>query len=283
MGRVHVGRHADRPGPGRIVRGHRIAVLVPSRGRPENIERLYNVIQETAAEPHRVFLAVRVDEDDPARAGYQVLEQQLADAPGIGFEYGPRIRLAASWNEQAVWAAGTESRGFTHLAFWGDDVVPETQGWDLMFVRTLEDWGPGFAYGRDGVWDSNRWDEHPEHLVLPTAALCDVGTYRALGYVSPPGVLTHLCIDMVWRDVGMAAGALHYVPGVMLRHMHPIRGLAPYDITYAEANEGTQAARDHTAYPAWRNSDEFQAAVQRVGQYRDEVAALAKINRGTSE
>ncbi len=268
--------------------GYRIAVLVPSRGRSENIERLYNVIQETAANPADVFLAVRVDEDDPAAERYRALDASMAGAPGLGFDYGPRVRLAASWNEMAEiltrpgpffdLAPGGGNGPFTHLAFWGDDVVPETYGWDKMFVAELEQYGPGFAYGRDGVWDNDRWGEHPEHLVLPTAALCDVGTYRALGWVSPPGVLKHLCIDMVWRDVGVAAGALHFVAGVMIRHMHPIRGLAPYDETYQQANEGQQAARDHTAYPAWRQSDDFQAAVQRLGTYRAEVAALGKIN-----
>lgn len=263
--------------------GYRIAVLVPSRGRPENIERLYNVIQETAANPQDVFLAVRVDEDDPAAERYRALERQLIGAAGIGFDYGDRIRLAASWNEQAAWAADAAQVswwGFTHLAFWGDDVVPETYGWDKLLVGAIDQYGPGWAYGRDGVWDADHWNEHPEHLVLPTAALCDLGTYRALGYVSPPGVLKHLCIDLVWRDVGVAAGALHYVPEVMLRHMHPIRGLAPYDLTYQEANEGPQAGADHNGYMIWRQTQDFQDAVQRVGTYRAEVAALGKINHG---
>lgn len=256
---------------------YRIAVCVPSRGRPHNVERLYNVIQETAAEPDRVFLAVRVDEDDPARPGYEALERQLVGAAGIGFDYGDRVRLAASWNEMAAWAARTEGWGFTHLAFWGDDVVPETYGWDKLLTDAIDRYGPGFAYGRDGIWDGQRWPEHPEHLVLPTAALVDVGTYRALGYVSPPGVLKHLCIDVVWRDVGIAAGALHYVPEVMIRHLHRLVG-APDDATYREANEGDQAAGDHRSYTVWRGSDDFQAAVQRVGRYRAEVAALGKLN-----
>jgi hypothetical protein len=262
------------------VTGHRIAVLVPSRGRPENIDRLYNVIQETAADPDQVVLVVRVDHDDPDNYNYRRLESTLAGAAGIVFHYGDRTRLAASWNEMAGWAAKNQ---FTHLAFWGDDVVPETYGWDKLLVATLAEYGPGFAYGRDGVWDNARWDEHPDQLVLPTAALCDVGTFETLGWVSPErsdgtAVLKHLCIDMVWRDVGMAAGGLHYVPEVMLRHMHPIRGLAPYDQTYAEANEGAQASADHRAYPIWRQSDDFQRAVQRLGTYRAEVAALDKIN-----
>lgn len=225
---------------------YQLDILVPSRGRPASIARLWRAIQDTATHPERIRLRVRLDDDDPP------------DYPELPVIYtrGPRIRLAASWNEQARQAADD---GATHLALWGDDNIPITQGWDRLLVERLDRDGPGFAYGRDGIWDGSYDTTIPRQLALPTACIMPIEVHRALGYVSPPGIV-HLCIDVAWRDLGLACDALFYESGVMIRHFHRVAG-APDDQTYRDANDNREQHRgDNIAVTAWKVSADFERA-----------------------
>lgn len=234
-------------------------VLVPSRGRPFNVRRLWHAILETAARPAQVRLRVRLDDDDPNAGQYD------RGRGGLIVTSGPRTRLAASWNELAQQAA---DGGATHLALWGDDNIPITPGWDLRFVERLERDGPGFAYGRDGVWDHTYDRDIAGHLVLPTATVWPVELYRALGWVSPPG-LTHLCVDVAWRDLGVAAGCLWYEPDVEIRHLHRVKG-APDDQTYRDANDDpVQVALDSAHLSVWRNGPRFAEDLAKVQALRN--------------
>lgn len=251
---------------------YRIDVLVPSRGRPSNVLRLMHAVSDTASAHSRVRLRVRLDDDDPENGSYG---DALRAHGGVIVTSGPRIRLAASWNEQAAEASAD---GATHLALWGDDVIPVTQGWDLAFVERLERDGPGFAYGRDGIWDNTFNQQVPGHLVLPTACVMPVEVYRALGWVSPPGLI-HLCIDLAWRDLGFATDSLFYEPGVLIRHLHRLVG-APNDQTYMDANDNSaQVTADSNAFNAWREGEGFRADMDRMHCLR-EAWLTERMSRG---
>ena len=241
---------------------YRIAVLVPSRGRPASVQRLWRAIQDTASHPEWIDLLVRVDDDDPSAMRYFRIE-------GPRVTKGPRIKLAASWNELAEFAYRD---GATHLALWGDDNIPMTHGWDAHFCSLLAEHGPGFAYGCDGVWDHTYDKDVPGHLVLPTATVWSIELYRALGWVSPPG-LTHLCIDLAWRDLGIAAECLYFADDVFIRHFHRIAG-APDDATYREANDDrVQYASDQNGFALWRNGLQFRDALSKVRAARRQWSA----------
>jgi hypothetical protein len=238
---------------------YQLDVLVPSRGRPASIARLWDAIQSTAAHPEQVRLLVRLDNEDPTAGDYPL---QYLDR--IWYSTGPRIRLARSWNELArVAMVG----GATHLALWGDDNIPITRGWDAAFVDRLAVEGPGWVYGRDGIWDGVPLDGHPGHLVLPTATVMSIELYEALGWVSPPG-LTHLCIDVAWRQLGLAAGCLFHETGVLIRHFHRIAG-APNDATYQEANDNPKQFRaDNMGVQSWAASRAFTDDLAKIKAIR---------------
>jgi hypothetical protein len=243
------------------VSAYNLHVLVPSRGRPDSIMRLWRSIVTTAEKPWLITLCVRLDDDDPTADAYP---ETHGDA--LTYSRGPRIRLAASWNEQAAQAV---EDGATHLALWGDDNIPITLGWDEKLIGRLDRDGPGFVYGRDGIWDHTFDTTIKGQLVLPTAVVMPVEVYRVLGWVSPPG-LTHLCVDVAWRDLGIACGALFYEPRVTIRHLHRIAG-APDDQTYRDANDDpAQVRADNIAVQAWRLSPDFDRARVALAQLREE-------------
>jgi hypothetical protein len=202
-----------------------LAVLVPSRGRPENVARLVEACARTCRLD--TIVAFGFDEDDDELAA------NLKAADGCLTSVRHRMGLAAWTNTLSALHEDTRWQ-----ASIGDDMVPVTDGWD---ERLCEAAGPsGMAYPND-----RRRDDIPEAVVISTRVV------RALGWFCQPS-LRHWYVDSVWRDLGTGAGCLTYLPGVLVDHRHPNvpgSGARP-DRTYADAAAGFGA--DLAAYQKWR-------------------------------
>jgi len=204
-----------------------LVVLVPSRGRPGNVGRLVEACAKTSR-AHTV-LHFGFDDDDPAFVA------SLKAADGSLTSVKPRMGLSAWTNHLAAVHPAAP-----YLASLGDDMVPETDGWDERLIDAVNDMGGGFAYP-----DDKRRDDIPEAVVMSGEIV------RALGWMALP-VLEHWFIDSVWRDLGAGAGhRLRYCPSVIVRHRHPnVDPATPPDATYADAASGF--AKDMAAYQRWR-------------------------------
>jgi hypothetical protein len=208
----------------------KLAILVPTRGRPHNLERLAKAAKKTCLSNYEIF--ARIDEDDTSE--YPELE-------GVRYVYGPRIFFAASVNETAEIAV---KEGFTHLAILGDDVLPESKGWDVSLMNAVPELG--VAYGSDGL-ENLHGKDLPTHVVVP------VEMYKRLGWISLPD-LRHLFCDNVWRELGKITKFV-YLPDVHLTHLHRWNKSAPDDKTYQEANNKTKREADKKAFEQWRDGD----------------------------
>jgi len=217
-----------------------LAVLLPTRGRPQNFERFMRAFEATAQDAH-VF--VRLDYDDPT--DYDEFLNYYHQH--ITVVHGSRIGFGASLNEIAVRA---EREGYSHLGMFGDDVVPETPGWDVRLVEALGD-RLGVSYGDDGLRDKHAPD-------LPTHYVTQTEVYRRLGYLSPPGI-RHLFLDNVARDIGRHLKNFVYVP-VKIPHLHPWTvGEHVHDQTYAEGGRNADIRKkDRQAYITWSYSKDWK-------------------------
>lgn len=209
----------------------RLLMIVPSRGRPENVKRLTEAFDDTREGP--ADLLICVDEDDPKRADYQHLL-----LPGrVRMEIGPRLRLGGTLNEAALANVGQ----YFALGFCGDDHIFRSQGWNRQFVWALQDLGSGIVYGNDLI----------QGAALPTAVAMTSDIVATLGHMVPPD-LVHLYCDDAWRDLGNAMGRLRYLPDVVIEHLHPIAGKAAEDAGYLEVNAPSLYASDGAVYQNWR-------------------------------
>ena len=208
----------------------KLAILVPTRGRPKNLARLSKAAQKTCTTEYEIF--ARLDSDDRSK---------YTDLPGVRYIIGDRIFFAASMNEVAALA---EAEGFTHLALLGDDVLPETVGWDIKLIESLG--SLGVAYGSDGL-------EHLHGPDLPTHVVVPIEMYKKLGWIALPA-LRHLFCDNVWRELGKITN-LVYMKDVKLTHLHRWNKKAPNDKTYEEANEKTKRENDRLAFETWRDGE----------------------------
>lgn len=207
-----------------------MTVVVPSRGRPQNIERLVNDFIETATTD--VTLHVVVDHDDPELDRYLKIEARFLDM---------EVQTQRGLNRILNTAAVIEAQYPTHIVgFMGDDHAPRTMGWDQRIEEVLYD-STGVAYGDDLLMGEK----------LPTAVFITSDLIRCLGWFSPPQ-LTHLCLDVFWKVLGETT-TLHYLEDVIIEHLHPAAGKAEFDERYAAVNNPEMVQRDAAAWYAYRD------------------------------
>jgi hypothetical protein len=213
----------------------KLAITVPTRGRPHNLERLAKAVKETCKLEYELF--ARIDEDDSS---------VYPELDNVTYVVGPRIFFTASLNELAKIAS---EQDFTHVAILGDDVLPETIGWDEIMVKSLPELG--VAYGSDGL-------EHLHPPDLPTHVVVPIEMYRRLGWLGMP-TSRHLFLDNAWRELGRLTEFIYH-PDVKLSHLHRWNKAAPDDKTYREANDKQKREDDRIAFETWRDGDGLQIA-----------------------
>lgn len=212
---------------------NKLAIAVPSRGRPHNLRRLAKALKETCTGDYTLF--VRLDNDDPTLPEYLQIDD-------VEFLVDKRIFFTSSVNELAQLA---DEQGYTHIAILGDDVLPETEGWDEKMIAALNN-KLGVVYGSDGL-------EHLHGPDLPTHVVVPIEMYQKLGWIGLP-TSRHLFLDNAWRELGKITRFI-YLKNVKLTHLHRWNEAAPNDQTYEEANDKVKREHDRLAFETWRDGD----------------------------
>lgn len=218
-----------------------LAVLIPTRGRPENVRKVISAWDFTNAWDHADMVLV-ADADDPEIQGYRDLVDEdglesiitLIEIPA----WLPMVhKLNAAARDQAAidWPSG-----YFALAFAGDDHLPQTIGWAKRYLDVLRELGTGMVYGDDGY--------QGRKLSTEWAITSDV--VRALGRMVPADV-EHMYCDNAMMDLFGAAGALRHLPEVRIEHMHPVAGKAETDDQYNRVNHRDQFSKDRRSYQRW--------------------------------
>ncbi len=210
---------------------HNTLFIVPSRSRPQNIERLVQGFVDTDSQAD---LLIALDDDD--EANYPRLESP----PGFQliYEVNPSQRIGPIINSVATKYADT----YKYLGFMGDDHCPRTPGWDQTLTEQIGEFG--IAYGDDLL----------QGATIPTAVVMSSNIVRVLGYMIPPG-LQHLYFDNTWKIWGEAQGKLFYVPEVIIEHIHPFAGKTEWDEGYERANSEVTNSEDRAVFVQYMNTE----------------------------
>lgn len=198
-----------------------ISILIPTRGRPDNVSRVLQSLNKTSCSEPEVVLYI--DDDDDSM-------KQATDAGWVDGEFlyprlrvvrGPRRTLSECWNECAKVATGNI------LMHGGDDLVFKTDNWDAMVFKAFYE-SPDkliFVHGDDGYWG----DRFGTHGFLHRRWV------QVVGYFVPPYFSSDYN-DTWLNDVANALGRRVYLPFVT-EHMHPLFGKAEWDKTHKERLE----------------------------------------------
>jgi hypothetical protein len=217
-----------------------LAVLVPSRGRPEGLKRLVEAVRNTRR--GTVHVIAGVDQDDPRCGEYLKLFATCRDDTrepdeDVTIITSDQRRTLVDWTNRL---AGMYKGQYRYFASLGDDMVPRTTGWDVKLTSAIEEdfGGTGIVY----PWDAIR-DDIPEAYVLSSDIV------QALGWMMMPS-LKHFWNDNVWADIGHRAQCIRQLRGVIVDHLNVGVGKAPVDQTALD--NGTKIADDQVAYLEWR-------------------------------
>lgn len=210
-------------------------LVVTSRGRPDNAIRLLAAIEATATGDLTVQLVL--DADDPTAPEYGARLEGRMFRPGLDVTafVGERKGHIGSLNE---WCMKAASR-YSIVGQMGDDHLPRTKGWDQRIRHALAT--PGIAYGNDLFQSEN----------LPTAVFMSAEVINAIGKFAPEG-LWHLYADNYWRDLGLGAGCLRYLPDVIIEHLHPMAQKSAWDETYEDSNASEVDLADRACWEAYQ-------------------------------
>jgi hypothetical protein len=229
-------------------------VIVPSRGRPDNIKDLLITWFGVGTD---ATLIVAIDDDDPRRNDSESLVLSARDAfhDQVQLTIGPRLRLAGTLNAVAmsrVMRAGTMPHDI--IGFMGDDHRPRTPHWDHTIEDVVKSQGTSIVYGNDLLQGPN----------LPTAVFMTADIIKTLGYMVPPG-LVHMYLDNTWKLWGHEGlGRLYYLQSTIIEHMHPVAGKAAWDDRYIEVNAGSQYVADEAAFNAYVNGGQWATDKQKL-------------------
>lgn len=185
-----------------------LGMLIPSRGRPHNITRLWQAMADTCTAD--TSLIVGIDTDDPTKDQYP---------PGPTYIYHDQLSYVTPWiNHLASMTPGW----FTAIGHFGDDNVPVTKGWDERVLDALDRQLFTFAN-----------DQYPR---TPGSLSCHIfmrdEVVKKLGYAGPPEI-SHMYVDVAWMSWCVGCG-YEYLDDVLIPHRHYTMG-AQHDETYARS------------------------------------------------
>lgn len=197
-----------------------ISVLVPTRGRPHNMQRMVDSGRQTCG-GYVEYVFYIDDDDQPSRDMAIQLHEQGGD---VFWTHGPRgvLNLSQLWNE-CYGVANPDHMIMQHSC---DETVYRTEEWDTKVIEAFENEFPdgiGLVYGRDGIHDQN----------LATHGFITRTWVSTVGYFVPPYFSSDYN-DLWLHQVAQAVGRLWFLPDVYTEHMHPAVGKAPLDQTHQD-------------------------------------------------
>ncbi len=208
-----------------------LLVMVPTRGRKAQCERLLKSFRETAS-PGTDIVFILDEDDEETYAG-----TDWGDA--LHGVLAPRGTLQEKLNQTAA----AMQDAYPALFWTGDDHVFKTPGWDKLMLAVLEDMGgTGWVYP-----DTKRRSDVPEIW------MCSTDMVQALRWFFPPQ-LCHYYGDNSVGELGKRAGLIRWCAEAVIDHLHySVTPDVEHDEVYRSAEE-TFGASDLAAFQEWRAS-----------------------------
>jgi len=204
-----------------------LSILVPSRERPELLNRFLKSVDDTILEA--VEILVFVDHDEPRLEEYEFcihnwrgkLRVELFTAKGI-------TTVGQAWNFLYKRSIGD------FLMMGNDDLVCITQGWDAIVKKNLvESYDDAICL----AWTNDLSGQSHTHCAFPIVHRTWVET---LGYFTTAHF--HFLLNDTWIfDIAKKLDRLCYLPDVKIEHRHFAFQKAKYDNTYKKHRVGEDA------------------------------------------
>jgi hypothetical protein len=198
-------------------------IIIPSRNRVDNVERVVRGIKETSS-----ISDIMIGLDHDNHEVYPRIKEVI-------YEVNPQTanRMNGALNLLSTRYANL----YETITFMGDDHLPKTKNWDEILYQPIKEKGYGVSYGNDLYQGEN----------LPTAVVMSTKIIKCLGFMSPPDQI-HMFLDNFWKEVGTRLDALFYFDDVVIEHLHAYVGKSELDEMYLSVNNPDVAGYDGEKY-----------------------------------
>lgn len=201
-----------------------ISILIPTRGRPDNMERVVSSAIETAAYPHLIQFCFYIDNDD--KISKDKADELLNKYPNLHYVQSERIVLSQMWNR------AYEISLFDILMHGGDDIEFQTEGWDKKVYEGFNQYPDRIVLvgGNDGsgssVHDGNffthgfvhrKWIEATDNILFHSSYSSDYN-------------------DTALNEIAKELNRWHHID-IMTEHHHPNFNKGPLDQTHLDRIE----------------------------------------------
>ena len=193
------------------------SLLLATRGRPEQVERLFQSIIETADNPEKVEVILYIDDDD---TGSHHLTHPII---GVTRMILPKSTMGG------MHRACCEAAKGKYILLLGDDNVFRSAGWDREVTAEFEKFPDGIAmvYGNDMIQGRN----------MCTAPFLTRLSCEMMGGICPAEytgefVDTHI-LDQFSKLRYWGYDRIVYRDDIVIEHLHHVVGKAAFDETYA--------------------------------------------------
>lgn len=192
-----------------------ITLLMPTRGRPHYLDRVYESALDMADNPSEIEFSFYVDNDDAAS------QNKINTFVNSHITIGERIVLSQMWNEAYKKATADI---FMHS---GDDIIFRTKHWDTQVIEAFNQYPDKIVFvgGNDmsGVHDGKFF----------THGFLHRNWVSVIGYFVPPFYVSDYN-DTHLNEVARLINRWHYISEFNIEHMHPNFGKGPTDQTHLD-------------------------------------------------
>jgi glycosyltransferase involved in cell wall biosynthesis len=178
----------------------KILWIVPSRNRPEKLERFIKSFLSCTS--GKAELLIALDDDDHS------CDHLIKKYSELIWEINSPINgsIVKILNDMAV----KYSQKFKYIGFNEDDGFFKTPGYEEIFIEKLKELGEnGLVYGNDIL-------NHKGLIMFP---VLDSSIVRRLGFLVPPA-LKCMYADNFWTDMAKHLETYHYFSDVIIQHLH---------------------------------------------------------------
>ena len=162
----------------------KICICIPSRGRPEFLERLVKTAFNNAKDPASVIVKYYLNDDDEHLDQYVKILDMLKKTYNVKYDIGPDQNTVLSWNMIA------ESEDAEYYMLAGDEIQFKTKEWEQKIFDTRKKYP-------DGVYCISTNDGRPNRVSLQKCVqpIVTKEWAKALGFHWSP-MFWHWQVDM---------------------------------------------------------------------------------------
>jgi len=205
----------------------KILWIVPSRNRPEKLERFLNSWIVTSSGLSDMLIAL--DDDDSS------CNHLFEKFPSVIWEKNKKIK-GASFLAVLNSVANRYVDHYSYLGFNEDDCIFHTPNYESRFISKMKELGKNaIVYGNDMINKKDR-------IYFP---VMDSSIVKRLGYMVPP-TLRCMYADDFWRDMSKSLGTVFRFEDIKIQHFHYTKDDGIADSISIDVNNSK--AQDSVAY-----------------------------------